>query len=102
MKVDSVDTRAHVLDISSRALAAARQVSRLSPETKTAALLQLAALLRDRAGLVRSENRKDLRAGERNGLSEAMLDRLNLTSYVRIVREVNSYNWFLKKTQHHH
>ncbi|MES1941151.1 hypothetical protein T5B8_12973 [Salinisphaera sp. T5B8] len=28
---------------------------------------------------------------------EKTLDRLNLTSYVRIVREVNSYNWFLKK-----
>ncbi len=79
MKVDNVDARAHVLDISARARAAARQVSRLSPETKTTALLQLAALLRDRAGFVRSANGKDLRAGERNGLSEAMLDRLNLT-----------------------
>ena len=79
MKVDIVDARAHVLDIAARARAAARQVSRLSPEVKTGALLQLAAVLRARAGLLGAENEKDLKAGEGNGLSEAMLDRLELT-----------------------
>ena len=70
--------RNHVLEIAARARKAARLVGRLSPEVKERALLQLAALLRERAGFIGRENQKDLRSGEENGLSSALLDRLEL------------------------
>ena len=70
--------RNHVLEIAARARKAARLVGRLSPEVKERALLQLAALLRERASFIGRENQKDLRSGEENGLSSALLDRLEL------------------------
>ena len=70
--------RNHVLEIAARARKAARLVGRLSPEVKEQALLQLAALLRERASFIGQENQKDLRSGEENGLSSALLDRLEL------------------------
>ena len=59
--------RNHVLEIAARARKAARLVGRLSPEVKEQALLQLAALLRERASFIGQENQKDLRSGEENG-----------------------------------
>ena len=70
--------RNHVLEIAARARKAAGLVGRLSPEVKERALLQLAALLRERTSFIGGENQKDLRSGEENGLSSALLDRLEL------------------------
>ena len=67
-----------VLKIAVRAREAARLVARLTPEEKERALLQLAALLREKASDIGEENQKDLKGGEENGLSSALLDRLEL------------------------
>jgi glutamate-5-semialdehyde dehydrogenase len=62
--------------------AAARQASfamaRLTTGAKNDLLLDMAAALVENAPLIVEENRKDLAAGEANGLSAAMLDRLML------------------------
>ena len=79
MKVEAITSvNDHVLEIATRARAAARLVGRLTPEVKQRALLRLAALLREKASLLGRENQKDLRSGEENGLSSALLDRLEL------------------------
>ncbi len=58
--------------------AAQRQLARLDDAGKAAALQAAAAELRARAGQILEANAKDLAAGEANGLSKAMLDRLKL------------------------
>ena len=68
----------HVFEIAARARGAARLIARLTPEEKEGALLQLAALLREKANYIGRENQKDLRGGEKSGLSSALLDRLEL------------------------
>ncbi len=79
MKVEAITSvNDHVLEIATRARGAARLVGRLTPEVKEQALLCLAALLRTRASFIGRENQKDLRSGEKNGLSSALLDRLRL------------------------
>ncbi len=57
----------HVREIAVRAREAARLIARLTPEEKERALLQLAALLREKASDIGRENQKDLRSGEENG-----------------------------------
>ena len=79
MKAQAIaSVREHVLEIATRARAAARLVGCLTPEVKERALLGLAASLRENAGRIEQENRKDLRSGKDNGLSSALLDRLEL------------------------
>ena len=60
----------------------ARQASlamaRLSSKVKNELLTDMATALTDNAPQIVEENRKDLQAGEKNGLSAAMLDRLML------------------------
>lgn len=58
--------------------AAQRELARLSSEDKAAALHAAARSLRDREAEILSANQRDLAAGEANGLSKAMLDRLKL------------------------
>ena len=79
MKAEAITSiHDHVLEIATRARAAARLIGRLTPEEKERALLRLAALLRERASDIGRENQKDLRDGEESGLSSALLDRLEL------------------------
>ena len=56
-----------------------RRLARLSTAVKDRALENIAAALETRASPVLSANEKDLEAGRRAGLSEALLDRLLLT-----------------------
>lgn len=67
--------------IAEMALDASRDIAKLSPGQRNGALLRLANLLENTAEqeAIIEANRKDLLAGEANGLSQAMLDRLALS-----------------------
>jgi glutamate-5-semialdehyde dehydrogenase len=60
--------------------AAQRTLARLPSERKAAALIAAATALREAEGEILAANAQDLAAGEANGLSPAMLDRLKLDS----------------------
>ena len=59
--------------------AAQSQLARLSDAQKAAALLSAAKALREDAADILAANARDLAAGEANGLTAALLDRLRLT-----------------------
>ena len=63
-----------------RAKAAARILALADTETKNRALCAAADALEQNADAILAENQKDLEAGRANGLSEALLDRLALSS----------------------
>lgn len=73
------DTRASMLAFGQRARNAARQMRNAPDRAKAAALRAMARLIEERADLLKQENARDLEAGRRNGLADAMLDRLALT-----------------------
>ena len=58
---------------------AARALARLSAEVRNRAILNIAGGLLEREGEILAANGKDMEAGRRAGLSEALLDRLLLT-----------------------
>ena len=66
-------------EIGRRARAASNALRSLTRAPKDAALRAIAARLREAADSLRSENAKDLATGRQKGLSNAMLDRLELT-----------------------
>lgn len=61
-----------------RARSASRRMAVAEPARKNAALRAMAGLFRDRRTELQAENRKDLDAAEKNGLTPAMVDRLRL------------------------
>ena len=65
--------------IGQQARAASNTLRSMTSAFKNAALVNVAARLRDSKDLLRQENDKDLAAGRAKGLSSAMLDRLELT-----------------------
>jgi glutamate-5-semialdehyde dehydrogenase len=67
----------HLLGTQARAAAAA--MARATAADKRAALLRLAALLRQNQGPLQVDNAKDLERARANGLSDPMIDRLKLT-----------------------
>ncbi len=74
-----MDVKEQVLKIGADALAASRELARLSTRKKNAILEAMAEELDAQRGFIQAENTKDLTAGKVNGLSAAMLDRLELT-----------------------
>ena len=58
---------------------AARQIAVASTEQKNEALKRMAALILENRAFLAVQNKKDLEAGRENGLSSALLDRLELT-----------------------
>ncbi|MEO6152901.1 MAG: glutamate-5-semialdehyde dehydrogenase [Croceibacterium sp.] len=72
------DHAAMVEDLARAGRAAQRALARLSTEQKSAALRSAAAALRLAGDRVLAANARDMRAGEANGLSAALLDRLKL------------------------
>ncbi len=74
-----MDVTEQILTIGANALAASRELTKLSTRKKNAILEAMAAELDTQRGLIQEENAKDLAAGKENGLSSAMLDRLELT-----------------------
>ncbi|MEX2381843.1 MAG: glutamate-5-semialdehyde dehydrogenase [Opitutales bacterium] len=79
--------------MATRARAAAHQLARTDSDQKNRALLGLADLLESDGPAVLEANRKDIESGRKNGLSEALLDRLlitqnRLTQIAQSVRQV--------------
>ncbi len=74
-----MDIKQYVTDKAKKAKDASRLLASVSTEIKNNALFKMAAGLEKDAGQLIAENRKDLDAGEKKGLSAAMLDRLKLT-----------------------
>ncbi len=72
------DVPALMRRIGADARAAARVLANASTEAKNAALTGSADSLRARADAILAANRKDMEAGEKKGLSKALLDRLAL------------------------
>ena len=68
-----------VLKIGTDALAASRELAKLSTRKKNAILEAMAEELDAQRAFIQEENAKDLAAGKEMGLSSAMLDRLELT-----------------------
>ncbi len=62
-----------------KALNASRALALLSPDAKNKCLLQMADAIESSAKEIKEANKKDLKAGKEKGLSNAMLDRLELT-----------------------
>jgi glutamate-5-semialdehyde dehydrogenase len=69
-----------VLRIGRQACAAADTLRSLSSATKDAALLEIAKRVRASVDELRGANEKDLAAGSEKGLSQPLLDRLELTA----------------------
>ena len=74
----STDLTAQLHAIGEAARSAARILAVTSSEKKNAALLTMAESLLDKKDSILAANALDLDAGEKNGISEAMLDRLRL------------------------
>ena len=66
-------------DLAERARKASFSLATLPGEEKNAALEAIASLLERRADKLIEKNKLDLEAGEHNGLSSALIDRLRLT-----------------------
>ncbi len=73
------DVQAYMQQVGRQARAAARLVAAATPGAKNKALLEMAAAIEAAAAQLADANRKDLDAGRNNGLSDALLDRLELT-----------------------
>jgi glutamate-5-semialdehyde dehydrogenase len=73
---DNLTEQLHAIGAAARA--AARILSVTSAEAKNAALLAMASNLLESSAVILGANALDLEAGKKNGLSEAMLDRLRL------------------------
>lgn len=71
-----------VSELAKRAKVAASSLMALSTKSKNSALLTVAELLTQKKQHLQEENSKDLQAGQAQGLSSAMLDRLRLSDAV--------------------
>jgi len=69
----------HMHLLGTQARAAAALMARATAADKRAALLRLAALVRQNQALLQAENAKDLARARASGLSDPMVDRLKLT-----------------------
>jgi len=74
-----VDLKDEIARIGQQAREASYRMRGLTRAVKDDALRLIATRLRDQAARLQSENAKDLEAGRVNGLSDALLDRLELT-----------------------
>lgn len=75
-----IDIRQYMQDVGIRARRAAVHMSRAETAAKDAALLAIAAGIEQARDQLIEENRKDLDAGRRDGLDDALLDRLMLNA----------------------
>jgi len=74
------DVQAYMQAVGEKARVASRLISAADAGVKNAALSSIADKLEASAATLQAENQKDLGAGKANGLSNAMLDRLELTT----------------------
>ncbi len=92
---DISDTQAYCEQLADKAYAASRSLSSVQSKQRIAALNAIADRIEASAELLKTENAKDLAAGQENGLSAAMLDRLKIddariASIAQSVREIAS------------
>ncbi len=73
-----MDIKQYVSDKAKKAKTASRVLANISTEIKNNALFKMAAGLEKEADKLIAENKKDLTAAEKKGLSKAMIDRLTL------------------------
>ncbi len=78
MQDTQVDYDALIADLANAGRAAQRQLARLPSATKAAALRAAAAAIRASEAEILAANARDIAAGEANGLTGALLDRLRL------------------------
>jgi len=76
----TIDVPAYMQAVGQRARAASRVIGRAETRQKNAALLAIAAAIEAARERLESENARDLEAGRRQGLDEALLDRLELNA----------------------
>jgi glutamate-5-semialdehyde dehydrogenase len=74
-----MDTKQFVTDKAKKAKAASRALANISTEIKNRALIRMAVELEKETSVLIIENKKDIIAAEKKGLSRAMIDRLALT-----------------------
>lgn len=73
-----MDIKSYMTELGQQARAASRELNRASTGQKNAALLAIADAIEASMDLLLAENKKDLDAGKKHGLDEALLDRLAL------------------------
>ena len=71
-----------IVEMAKKARAASRRLASLPTSVKNRILLKTADALLEKKEYITSENKKDLEAGRKKGLSAAMLDRLELNDMV--------------------
>ena len=71
-----------MLNLTTEARTAARQVATLDTAVKNKALITMAESLLDQGSSIQSENKKDVELAREKGLSKAMIDRLTLSDQV--------------------
>jgi len=76
----TMDVPAYMQSVGLRARAASRVIGRAETHQKNDALLAIAAAIEAASERLESENARDLAAGRRQGLDEALLDRLELNA----------------------
>jgi len=79
-KMSSEELKTAMEEMGERALIASRFLATATTELKNECLLAMADALEKETDILREANEKDLKAGEANGLTSAMLDRLRLTN----------------------
>jgi len=74
-----MDIETYIIDLGSRARAAAREISSATTAQKNAALLSIADAINEGRKSLLESNKEDLIEGEKKGLDAALQDRLELT-----------------------
>ena len=69
----------YIAEVTRRAAAAKSEIAHATADTKNQALREIGQQILASADMLRKENGRDLQAGKEHGLSQAMLDRLELT-----------------------
>lgn len=73
-----MDIKKYMLEVGQKARAASRELNRSNSGQKNAALLAIAEAIEAQSADLISANQRDMQAGSKNGLDEALLDRLAL------------------------
>ncbi|MBK6971608.1 MAG: glutamate-5-semialdehyde dehydrogenase [Sterolibacteriaceae bacterium] len=79
MKPDELDVADYMRRLGRQARAASRQMARASTRDKNAALLAMAAAIREQRATLLAANARDLEQARADGLDAAMIDRLTLS-----------------------
>ncbi len=75
----NLDIKAYMQKLGSNARAASRKMANADASQKSAALIEMASAIRANAKNIVAQNSKDMKAGAASDLSDALLDRLELT-----------------------